>query len=169
MNNSTNSSNISAIPQTSFPDNSDIIDKHPEYLWLLSFDLIIFVFLTWLSYNSSKKEQKKSLNQFQFQDFKAKFIQGLVISNGVRAFSLLLIILVSNNTGDSATAWLNYVAHAIPAFFFVSAYMCLVIFFADTYFSTASYNNHLVKPALFILAISCYGIVALIALATFSK
>lgn len=144
-------------------------DRHPEYLWLLSVDLIIFVFLTWLSYTSSKKEQKKPINQLQFQDFKAKFIQGLVISNGIRAISLLIIILTGNNTGDNPSAWITYVAHAIPAFCFVSAYMCLIIFFADTYFSTSTYHNHLVKPALFILAVSCYVVIALMALITLSK
>lgn len=169
MNNLTKFNNSTIIPKDFIGDPLIEDNKHPEYLWLLSFDLIVFVFLTWLSYNASKKEQKKPLSHMHFQDFKAKFIQGLVISNGIRSISLLIIILTSNDTGDNATAWINYVAHAIPAFCFVSAYMCLVIFFADTYFSTASYNNHLVKPALFMLAISCYVIVALMALITFSK
>ena len=168
MNNSSTTGNNSSI---SISDSDAIIpdDRHQSFLWLLSIDLIVFVFLTWLSYSSSKKEQKKPINQTQFQDFKAKFIQGLVISNGIRSISLLIIILTGNNTGNNATAWINYVAHAIPAFCFVSAYMCLVIFFADTYFSTSSYHNQLVKPALFILAISCYVVVTLMALITFSK
>ena len=165
MNNSSNDTSISNNTYT--PIVYD--DRHPEYLWLLALDLIVFLFLTYLSYSSSKKEQKKPLNQMQFEDFKATFIQVLVISNGARAFSLLIIMLMANDTGDSPSAWLTYVAHAIPAFCFVSAYMCLIIFFADTYFSFASYNNHLIKPALFILAISCYIIITLMALITFGK
>jgi len=134
----------------------------------LAFDLIVFVCLTWMSYIASNKEQKKPLTELDYQDFKAKFIQGLVISNGVRAFSLMIIILTSNNTGNNVTAWITYFAHAFPAICFVSAYMCLVIFFADTYFSTSSYSNHLIRPALFILAISCYALLFLMALITFA-
>ena len=153
-------------------DNNNLapdIDTHPDYIWLLTLDLLVFIFLTYLSYTSSKKEQKKQNLQFQIQDFRSKFINGLVISNGLRSFSLIIIILTQNNTGNNPTAWLTYFFHAIPVFCFVSAYMCLIIFFAETYYSFSSYHNHLIKPTLLILAVSCYIIIALISLITFGN
>ena len=144
-------------------------EKGNDYLWLLSVDLLVFIFLTYLTHLSSKKESKNQNFQFHFQEFRSKFIQGLVISNGVRAFSIFIILITSNNSGNSATSWINYLSHAIPSFFFVSAYMCLIIFLAETYYSASSYHNHLIKPALLMFAISCYTIIALISLFTFGS
>jgi hypothetical protein len=61
-------------------------NRHPEFLWLLIIDLLIFVALTLTSYSSSKKlsSRNKLQSTTAAEDFKPKFIKGLVYANGGR-------------------------------------------------------------------------------------
>ena len=87
----------------------------------------------------------------------------------VRAISLIFIIVLENRSGNNPASWFNYLCHTVPAFIFVSAYMYLVTFLADLYYTSIEYNNHLAKPALFLICVSAYIILALMALITFCK
>jgi hypothetical protein len=59
--------------------------------------------------------------------------------------------------------------HVVPAFVFVSAYMSLVTLLSDTYYSYSNYNNHFAKPALLMVVVCCYIILAVVGLITFGK
>jgi len=87
----------------------------------------------------------------------------------VRAISLIFIIVLENRSGNNPASWFNYLCHTVPAFIFVSAYMYLVTFLADLYYTSIEYNNHLAKPALLLICVSAYIILALMALITFGK
>lgn len=82
---------------------------------------------------------------------------------------MVFIIIVDNSSGNNPTSWFNYLLHIFPAFVFVSAYMYLVSFLADLYYSNVDYNNHLAKPALLLVVVSAYIILALMALITFGN
>jgi len=82
---------------------------------------------------------------------------------------LLIIIGLDNNSGDTPIAWVNHVAHAFPAFIFLSAYMGLVIIISDIYYSLANYQNLMIKPMLLTIAASSYIIIAILAFYTFGK
>jgi hypothetical protein len=60
--------------------------KHEAYLWLLIFDLLIFIILTFTTYSSSKKLATTTTNS---EDFRPKFIKGLVWANASKQFYLL--------------------------------------------------------------------------------
>ena len=83
--------------------------------------------------------------------------------------SLVIIITLGNISGNDPASWFNYVAHAVPAFVFVSAYMSLVTLLADTYYSYSNYNNHLAKPGLLLVVVVGYILLALLALITFGN
>ena len=83
--------------------------------------------------------------------------------------SLVLIITLGNSSENNPTSWFNYVAHVVPAFIFVSAYVYLLSILADSYYSESNYNNHLVKPAFLLLVVGSYIILAIIALISFGK
>lgn len=89
--------------------------------------------------------------------------------NIVRSLSLIFIIILENKTGNDPASWFNYFCHVVPAFVYVSAYMYLVTFLADLYYLNIEYNNHLAKPALLLVVVSAYIILALMALITFGK
>jgi hypothetical protein len=82
---------------------------------------------------------------------------------------LVFIIILENKSGNDPASWFNYLFHVVPAFVFVSAYMYLVTFLADLYYSNIEYNNHLAKPALLLIVVSAYIILAMMALITFGK
>jgi hypothetical protein len=67
-----------------FPKEIEETHKHTEYLWLLIFDLLIFMGLTFISYTSSQKLAARSNvnSNPQAEDFKPKFIKGLLYANG---------------------------------------------------------------------------------------
>jgi len=70
------------------PDNLDKEHRHSEFLSLLIIDLIIFMGLTFTSYSSSQKLSSRSKAQTATasEDFKPKFIKGLVYANGSTIF-----------------------------------------------------------------------------------
>jgi hypothetical protein len=82
---------------------------------------------------------------------------------------LVLIISLGNSSENNPTSWFNYVAHAVPAFIFVSAYINLLTILADSYYANSNYNNHLVKPAFLLLVVASYIILAIIALISFGN
>ena len=82
---------------------------------------------------------------------------------------MVFIIILENKSGNDPASWFNYLFHVVPAFVFVSAYMYLVTFLADLYYSNIEYNNHLAKPALLLIVVSAYIILAMMALITFGK
>ena len=83
--------------------------------------------------------------------------------------SLVLIIVLENSSENNPTSWFNYVAHVVPAFLFVSAYVYLLTILADSFYADSSYNNHFVKPAFLLLVVGSYIILAIIALISFGK
>ena len=87
----------------------------------------------------------------------------------VRALSLVIIITLANSSGNNPTSWFNYIAHVVPAFVFVSAYVYLLTILADLYYSNSDYNNHMAKPAFLLVVVSAYIVLALIALISFGK
>ena len=98
--------------------------KKQKFLWLLFFDLIIFISLTYTTYTSSKNlENEEQIDENS--DFRPKFIKWLVVANGVRSLSLIFILLFGNPNGNNAISWLNSILHVGPAFLFVSSYMYL--------------------------------------------
>ena len=155
----------------SFQKTEDISNFHQnsqessKYLWMLIFDLLIFFSLTLTSYTSSKKIKME--NQSNSDDFRPKFIKGLVLANGIRTVSLIFIIILGNPLGNNPSSWLNSLLHIVPAFIFVSAYMYLATFLADLYYNSIAYHNHLIKPALLFIVVSGYIILAIVALLTF--
>lgn len=178
---SSDSGLMGVIPVTDldYPQQLEDLERHSSYLWLLVIDLLIFIGLTAICYSSSKKlVQKSGTSNSIADDFKPKFVKGLIYSNGgkiidiiviVRAISLIFIIVLENRSGNSPASWFNYICHTVPAFVFVSAYMYLVTFLADLYYSSIEYNNHLAKPALLLVCVSAYIILALMALITFGN
>ena len=135
-----------------------------KYIWLLIVDLIVFISLTVTTYNSSKK--LKESEQFNPDDFRAKFLQWLVVANGVRSVSLIFILAFGNPNGDTATSWLNSILHVFPAFLFVSSYMYLATFFANIYYDHIYYDNHIMKPALTMIVQGGYTVLIILALIT---
>jgi hypothetical protein len=59
-------------------------EKHPDYLWLLIFDLLIFLGLAFTSYNLLQKLnfKKTEKNMNSIEEFKHKFLTGLLYANG---------------------------------------------------------------------------------------
>jgi len=59
-------------------------NKHTDYLWLLIFDLLIFLGLTFISYTSVQKLVSKNNGNTSnaSEEFKVKFIKGLLYANG---------------------------------------------------------------------------------------
>jgi hypothetical protein len=76
---------------------------------------------------------------------------------------------LGNSSENNPTSWFNYVAHAVPAFIFVSAYVYLLQILADSYYAESNYNNHFVQPAFLLLVVGSYVILAIIALISFGK
>jgi len=138
--------------------------KTSKFIFLMFFDLIIFCGLTYTTYNYSQKlyteEQKPEV-------FKIKFMKWLVVANAVRALSIFFIILFGNPNENNSISWLNTLLHVGPAFLFVSSYMYLATFLIDLYYSIIEYNNHLLKPSLYLLVIGGYSILGLLAIITF--
>ena len=96
---------------TTSPNITDNPTEEPtanKYLWLLVFDLLIFISLTITTYTSSKKLNSEQENP---DDFRPKFIKWLVLANGVRALSLIFILAFGNPNGNNATSWLNSIFH----------------------------------------------------------
>jgi len=152
-------------------DNIDSIDtliesdKHPDGLYLLIIDLIAFLALFFLAYASSKSLKKRLDRE---NDPKFKIINGLIVANGIRAISLVIVILLENNSGDSPTAWVNYLAHVFPSMMFLSGYMALVYLLADYYYTIKDETNHIVYLSLRIIVVASYALLAIIALITFA-
>lgn len=64
-------------------NNNDIIETHGDFLWLLILDLLIFVTLTFISYQASKKiSESTQISEDQNGLNKLKFIKGLTYANG---------------------------------------------------------------------------------------
>jgi hypothetical protein len=58
-------------------------ETHSDYLWLLVIDLLIFIGLTATCYSSSQKLiQKQNSSNSIAEDFKPKFLKGLIYANG---------------------------------------------------------------------------------------
>lgn len=142
------------------------LDTHSENLYLLFFDLLAFIVLFFLAYNSLKKLKIRLERE---DDPKFKIVNGLIAANGLRAISLIIVIVLENNSGNSPTAWVNYLAHIIPSMIFVSAYMALIYLLADYFYTLKDETNHFVYPTLRILVVSAYIIIALIALISFAS
>lgn len=142
------------------------IETHSEYLYLLFLDLIAFIVLFFLAYNRVKKLK---INLEREDDPKFKIVNGLILANGLRAVSLIIVIVLENNSGNSPTAWINYIAHIVPSMIFVSAYMALIYLLADYYYTLKDETNHIIYPTLRIIVVSGYIIIALIALVTFAS
>ena len=152
---------------TTSPNITDNPTEEPtanKYLWLLVFDLLIFISLTITTYTSSKKLNSEQENP---DDFRPKFIKWLVLANGVRALSLIFILAFGNPNGNNASSWLNSIFHVGPAFLFVSSYMYLATFLGDLYYSNIEYNNHLMKPFLVVIVSGGYLVLIILALITF--
>lgn len=137
---------------------------HSNLLFLLVIDLIVFVALFFLSYNSLKSLKKKLDRE---NDPKFKIVNGLIAANGIRALSLVIVILLENDSGDSPKAWINYLAHVVPSMMFVSGYMALVTLLADYYYTVKDETNHVVILSLRIVIVLGYVLVAAIALFSF--
>lgn len=61
-------------------ENPEAVDYvHDEHLWLLILDLLVFIGLTFTAYTSSKKMESATMNP---DDFRPKFIKGLIYANG---------------------------------------------------------------------------------------
>lgn len=145
-------------------DNDFNNEMHSHFLYLLFINLLIFIILFFLAYNSLKKLKIKLDRE---DDPKFKIINGLVVANGLRAVSLIVVIVLENNSSNNPTAWVNYLAHVIPSMIFVSAYMGLIYILADYYYEIKDETNHIVYPALRIIVVSGYIIIALLGLVSF--
>jgi len=145
---------------------TDKADLHSEYLYLLFIDLVAFLALFFLAYNSLKKLKIRLERE---DDPKFKIVNGLIAANGLRALSLIVVIVLENNSGNSPTAWVNYLAHVVPSLTFVSAYMALIYLLADYYYTLKDETNHIVYPILRIIVVSGYIVIALIALISFAS
>lgn len=66
-------------PDGSYEEEYALKDIHKDYLWLLILDLLIFIGLTATAYISSKKMEGTMVNP---DDFRQKFIKGLIYANG---------------------------------------------------------------------------------------
>ena len=154
--------------QTNTTDNSEIETpekKKTKFLWLLFFDLLIFLSLTYTTYTSSKKLENEEQSD-ENSDFRPKFIKWLVVANGIRSLSLIFILLFGNPNGNNAISWLNSILHVGPAFLFVSSYMYLATFLVDLYYTNIEYNNHLMKPFLGLMVGGGYLVLIFLALIT---
>jgi hypothetical protein len=88
----TNLNNTNSNTQALYDDGAyetDLEDKdiHQDYLWLLILDLLIFIGLTFTSYSSSKKMMATNTNP---DDFRPKFIKGLIYANGSTYIILII-------------------------------------------------------------------------------
>jgi hypothetical protein len=75
------------IDDTTYIEEFASKERHEEYLWLLIVDLLIFIGLTATTYLSSKKLAQAATNP---DDFRPKFIRGLVWANGGKEFLFYL-------------------------------------------------------------------------------
>lgn len=73
-------------PNEGLGDTDTMVDEdygenylHEEHLWLLIIDLLVFAALTFTAYTSSKKMESEAVNP---EDFRPKFIKGLIYANG---------------------------------------------------------------------------------------
>ncbi len=75
-------------PTDTKADIPDILEdnRHPDNLWLLIIDLLIFVALAFTSHTSYKKltanKNRVQQSSSASDDFKPKFIKGLLFANG---------------------------------------------------------------------------------------
>lgn len=141
-----------------------IIETHPDKLYLLVIDMLAFFALFFLAYKGLTTLKKKLDRE---NDPKFRIVNGLILANGVRALSLVLVILLENNSGNSPTAWVNYLAHVVPSMLFVSGYMALVSLLADYYYTIRDETNHIVESTLRIIVVTGYVLIAIIALWSF--
>ena len=154
--------NISATNDTKTDPGKESSGNEP-YLYLLFIDLIIFCLLTYSTYNSTKKKINEIDNT---NGFRLNFLKWLVLANGMRALSLLFIIVFDNPNGNNGISWLNSILHVGPAFMFVSTYMYYAVFLADLYYISISYNNLLFKPILYVLVNGGYLLLLIIGVIT---
>ena len=71
-------------------ENPESIESvHNEHLWLLILDLLVFVGLTFTAYSSSKKMEATTMNP---DDFRPKFIKGLIYANGSKFIKVIFFI-----------------------------------------------------------------------------
>lgn len=141
-----------------------VVETHPDKLYLLVIDMLAFFALFFLAYKGLTTLKKKLDRE---NDPKFRIVNGLILANGVRALSLVLVILLENNSGNSPTAWVNYLAHVVPSMLFVSGYMALVSLLADYYYTIRDETNHIVESTLRIIVVTGYVLIALIALWSF--
>ena len=135
-----------------------------KYLWLLFFDLIFYCFLTYITYNYSKKIKENKNDQ---QNYIQKSIQWLFNSNFIRTVSLILIILIKNPVINSPLKWFNIILHFFPSFIFIIPYYYLSVFLSEIYYINLEYNNNLVRPILLciiIIEFICLFFISLITL-----
>ena len=79
---------------------------------------------------------------------------------------MIIIISLANHSGDDFSSWINYLAHAIPSFLFLSTYMGLIIIISELYYGSINFQNHLVKPTLLMIVLASNILLAIIAFAT---
>ena len=135
-----------------------------EYLWLLVIDLLFYCFLTYITYNYSRKIKEKKDDQ---KNYIPKSIHWLFNSNLIRTISLILIILIKNPIINSPLKWFNIILHFLPSFIFIIPYYYLSVFLSEIYYINLEYNNNIIRPILlFIIIIEfiCFFFISLITL-----
>lgn len=152
------------VPEDVLHYDNSLREKHSEGLFLLVINLIVFLILFFMAYKSLKNLKVRLDRE---NDPKFKIVNGLILANGIRALSLIIVILLENNSGNSPTAWVNYLAHIVPSMSFLSGYMALVSLLADYYYTIRDETNHLVYLSLRLIIVFGYILLAIIALFSF--
>ena len=81
--NSADPSDVEGSKNINYPLLLEDKERHSDYLWLLVIDLLIFIGLTSILYSSSKKLLPKGGTASSIaDDFKPKFVKGLIYANG---------------------------------------------------------------------------------------
>lgn len=135
--------------------------KHPQQLSLLFIDLVLFLMLFFITYNKIKKLKKELKKD---NDPKYKVANVLIAANGIRAVSLIIVIILENNSGNNKLSFVNYIAHVIPSLSFVSAYIILIYMLSKYYYDLEEKENHFLNPVLKISLFGCYLIITIVAL-----
>ncbi len=116
-----------------------------EYLWLLFLDLLIFCFLTYITYNSSKTVKEEFEDK---ENYIPKSIKWLFYSILLRTISIILIILIKNPIENSPLKWFNIIFHLFPSFIFTFPFYFFSVFLSEVYYINLEYNNNFLRPIL---------------------
>ena len=146
------------------------MEVHDDYMYLLivlffSFGVSGYYFFVLAKY--VKKLNTECHTQAAALTHKQRTLFNLSLSHFIRCVSLMFIIITSNKTGYDFIAFVNFLAHVVPSFYFFSIFFVFMQFLIEKYYELTTKHAHvlfvpsagcsawLLSMALFVLGVIC--------------